>query len=141
MRGIVFIQVVVFLLMSMTGYGQQKKFNIHTVAFYNLENLFDTINDPTKYDEASPIMEMNAGRAEVYKKKVHNMAKVIADIGKEDTNNSPVVIGVSEIENRDVLEDLINDPQLLSKNYGIEHYNSPDGRGIDVALLVSKVCF
>ena len=84
-----------------------KKFNIHTVAFYNLENLFDTINDPTKYDEASPIMEMNAGRAEVYKKKVHNMAKVIADIGKEDTNNSPVVIGVSEIENRDVLEDLL----------------------------------
>ena len=59
MRGIVFIQVVVFLLISMTGYGQQKKFNIHTVAFYNLENLFDTINDPTKYDEASPIMEMN----------------------------------------------------------------------------------
>ena len=54
MRGIVFIQVVVFLLMSMTGYGQQK-FNIHTVAFYNLENLFDTINDPTKYDEASPM--------------------------------------------------------------------------------------
>ena len=50
MRGIVFIQVVVFLLISMTGYGQQKKFNIHTVAFYYLENLFDTINDPTKYD-------------------------------------------------------------------------------------------
>ena len=55
--------------MSMTGYGQQKKFNIHTVAFYNLENLFDTINDPTKYDEASPIMEMNAGRAECIKRK------------------------------------------------------------------------
>lgn len=141
MRGIVFIQIVVFSLMSMTVYGQQKKFNIHTVAFYNLENLFDTINDPTKYDEASPIMEMNAGRAEVYKKKVHNMAKVIADIGKEDTNNSPVVIGVSEIENRDVLEDLINDPQLISKNYGIEHYNSPDGRGIDVALLYQKSVF
>ena len=141
MRGIVFIQVVVFLLISMTGYGQQKKFNIHTVAFYNLENLFDTINDPTKYDEASPIMEMNAGRAEVYKKKVHNMAKVIADIGKEGTNNSPVVIGVSEIENRDVLEDLINDPQLISKNYGIEHFNSPDGRGIDVALLYQKSVF
>ena len=86
-------------------------------------------------------MEMNAGRAEVYKKKVHNMAKVIADIGKEDTNNSPVVIGVSEIENRDVLEDLINDPQLMSKNYGIEHFNSPDGRGIDVALLYQKSVF
>ena len=49
---------------------EEKRFKIHTVAFYNLENLFDTINDPLKYDEASPIMEMKANRSEVYKKKI-----------------------------------------------------------------------
>lgn len=121
---------------------EKKKYKIHTVAFYNLENLFDSINDPVKYDEASPIMEMSAAnRAEVYEKKIKNMAKVVADIGSQDTKNSPAVIGVSEVENRQVLVDLINDPQLLDKDYGIVHYDSPDKRGIDVALLYQKALF
>ena len=60
---------------------EKKKYKIHTVAFYNLENLFDTVNDPDKNDEASPMMEIKANREEIYKKKVHNMARVIADIG------------------------------------------------------------
>ena len=74
------------LLCSFTHVNAQDKKNlkIHTIAFYNLENLFDTINDPTKFDEASPIMELKTNRSEVYKKKIHNMASVIADIGSED---------------------------------------------------------
>lgn len=120
---------------------EEKRFKIHTVAFYNLENLFDTINDPLKNDEASPIMEMKGNRAEVYRKKVKNMARVIANIGADKANNSPAIIGVCEIENRDVLEDVVNDPLLLAKDYGIIHYDSPDGRGIDVALLYQKELF
>ncbi|BAO75385.1 endonuclease [Winogradskyella sp. PG-2] len=120
---------------------QDKKFKIHTVAFYNLENLFDTINDPLKFDEASPIMEMKANRSEVYKKKIKNMARVIANIGADQANNSPAVIGVCEIENRDVLEDLVNDPLLLGKDYGIIHFDGPDRRSIDVALLYQKALF
>ncbi len=69
------------------------------------------------------------------------MARVLADIGTEVTHNSPAVIGVSEIENREVLEDVINDPLLLQKDYGIVHYHSPDERGIDVALLYQKKLF
>lgn len=135
------IVLVLFAFVSIHA-QEKKKYKIHTVAFYNLENLFDTINDTTKYDEASPIMEMNeAIRAEVYEKKVHNMARVVADIGSEDTKNSPAIIGVSEVENRQVLVDLVNDPQLLSKDYGIVHYESPDKRGIDVALLYQKALF
>ncbi len=120
---------------------EDKKFKIHTIAFYNLENLFDTINDPLKYDEASPLMEMNANRGEVYKKKVQNMARVIADIGRDQTNNSPAIIGVCEIENRDVLEDIVNNPLLLPKDYGIIHFEGPDRRSIDVALLYQKSLF
>ncbi|MDG4716129.1 MULTISPECIES: endonuclease/exonuclease/phosphatase family protein [Winogradskyella] len=136
---ILFLLTIVF---ANVNAQEKKKYKIHTVAFYNLENLFDTINDPLKYDEASPIMEMHeANRAEVYVEKVKNMARVVADIGKEDTNNTPAIIGVSEIENRQVLVDLVNDPQLLDKDYGIVHYDSPDARGIDVALLYQKSLF
>ena len=120
---------------------EKKKFKIHTVAFYNLENLFDTINDPTKNDEASPIMEMKIKTGDIYKRKVHNMARVIADVGYESSHNAPAILGVSEVENRDVLEDVVNDPLLLEKDYGIVHYDSPDGRGIDVALLYQKKFF
>tara|TARA_R110002111_G_scaffold262879_2_gene342646 strand:+ start:5635 stop:6717 length:1083 start_codon:yes stop_codon:yes gene_type:complete len=122
--------------------GQEKKtYKIHTVAFYNLENLFDTINDPTKFDEASPMMELKTNRESSYKKKVRNMAHVISEIGLDVTNNSPAIIGVSEVENRAVLEDLVNDSLLIKKNYGIVHYSSPDVRGIDVALLYQKELF
>ena len=126
----------------LTGQAQEKKkFKIHTIAFYNLENLFDTINDPAKFDEASPIMEMKAQVGEIYKKKVHNMARVIADIGSDVSKNTPAIIGVAEVENKKVLEDVVNDSLLLVKDYGIIHFNSPDTRGIDVALLYQKTIF
>lgn len=137
---------LLFLLLSLSFFingnaQEKKKFKAHTIAFYNLENLFDTENDPDKFDEASPIMEMKANVEEVYKKKVHNMARVIADIGFELTKNTPVIIGVSEVENIEVLEDVVNDPLLLNKDYGIVHYDSPDERGIDVGLLYQKSLF
>lgn len=134
---------LVFILFFVAHANAQEKkvYKIHTIAFYNLENLFDPIDDPTKFDEASPIMELNTNREEVYKKKVKNMARVLADIGKEDTHNSPAVIGVCEVENREVLEDVVNDTLLRSKDYGIVHYHSPDVRGIDVALLYQKKLF
>lgn len=126
---------------SLIGAQEEKRFKIHTVAFYNLENLFDTINDPLKFDERSPIMEIKGSRSEVYKQKVKNMARVLANIGADKANNSPAVIGVCEIENRDVLEDLVNDPLLLGKDYGIIHFEGPDERSIDVALLYQKALF
>ena len=127
-----------FLMLIGVNAQEKKKFKIHTIAFYNLENLFDTINDTTKFDERSPMMELKTNRAEAYKKKVHNMARVIADIGSEVTHNTPAIIGVSEVENREVIEDLVNDPMLLPKDYGIVHFHSPDVRGIDVGLLYQK---
>jgi len=142
-----FNYLIVILICMAFGFStkaqetKKKKFKIHTIAFYNLENLFDTINDPVKFDEASPIMEINANRQEVYKKKVRNMARVISEIGADVVGNSPAVIGISEVENRDVIEDVVNDPLLLDKDYGIIHFDSPDARGIDVALLYQKKLF
>ncbi len=132
---------ILLLSVFITTNAQEKKFKIHTIAFYNLENLFDTINDPNKFDEYSPMMELKTNRKAIYKKKVKNMTRVIADIGLDVANNTPAIIGVSEVENREVLEDLVNDSLLLAKDYGIIHHDSPDTRGIDVALLYQKKIF
>jgi predicted extracellular nuclease len=77
----------------------------------------------------------------VYQQKLNNMAKVISEIGLAESNNSPVILGVAEIENRKVLEDLVNTKFLKAKKYEIIHYNSPDLRGIDVAFLYQPVYF
>ncbi|WP_290698559.1 endonuclease/exonuclease/phosphatase family protein [Lacinutrix sp.] len=137
------IWLTVVLIAAFVGVNAQeeKKYKIHTVAFYNLENLFDTVNDTEKNDEASPMMEIKANREEIYKKKVHNMARVISDIGTETTGNTPALIGICEVENVNVVEDVANDPLLLAKNYGIVHFESPDRRGIDVGLMYQKDLF
>lgn len=122
--------------------SKTQEFLINTIAFYNLENLFDTEDDPNRFDEASPIMEISEGEREaIYQKKVANMAKVIADIGSEASGLPPAVIGVCEIENFKVLQDVVNNEKLASYDYGIIHYNSPDARSIDVALLYQKKVF
>lgn len=139
-----FLKCIFFLFIfsvSLSGYTQEKKFKIHTIAFYNLENLFDTINDPMKFDEYSPIMELKTNREIAYKQKVKNMARVISEIGKDVTQNTPAIIGICEVENRNVLEDIVNDASLIEKDYGILHYDSPDSRGIDVGLLYQKHLF
>nr|WP_117584375.1 endonuclease/exonuclease/phosphatase family protein [Tamlana sedimentorum] len=126
---------------SFSVFGQKKNYKIHTAAFYNLENLFDTINDPSKLDEYSPMMELKTERSSVYFQKINNMARVLADIGKDETRNSPVIIGLSEVENKKVIEDVISDSLLVDRDYEIIHFNSPDARGIDVAMLYQKALF
>lgn len=138
------ILFVAFLSIAVIGTAQDsngKQYKIRTVAFYNVENLFDTINDVNKNDEASPIMEMKGDRGKVYWDKIDKLASVIAQIGSEKANTSPAIIGVAEVENRQVLEDLVNSKRLKSKRYGIIHYESPDKRGIDVALLYQQRYF
>lgn len=117
------------------------QYRIRTLAFYNLENLFDTIDDPDLLDERSPIMEMKGNISKVYWSKIDNMAKVIADIGTKEAKAPPALIGVSEIENKSVLEDLVNSDYLKEYHYSIIHYDSHDKRGIDVALLYQSRYF
>ncbi|MCI2229278.1 endonuclease/exonuclease/phosphatase family protein [Polaribacter sp. MSW13] len=132
-----------FLLLGTATFSQKKakKYNIRTIAFYNLENLFDTINDVTKNDEASPMMELKGNRSKVYWDKIDKLGSTIAQIGSDKANTSPAIIGVSEVENLSVLEDLVKSKHLIKKGYGIIHYDSPDKRGIDVALLYQKRYF
>ena len=86
-------------------------------------------------------MEIKFNRSGIYKQKIANMAKVISEIGYDVTNRPPTIVGICEVENRKVVEDLILDEKLKNYNYGIVHYESPDDRGIDVGLIFNKDVF
>lgn len=133
--------ITVFFISSTFLIGQtdsKKKFLVNTIAFYNVENLFDTINDPKTWDDDRTPKGRDRWTSVIYEKKLKNIAKVIADIGFDLTNQTPSVIGLCEIENRKVLEDLIKTESLIKENYQIIHYDSPDERGIDVAMLFKQ---
>ncbi len=115
--------------------AQQKSYIVHTVAFYNLENLFDTIRDERIYDEEWTPNGERSWDGNKYQQKLENLSRAIAEIGTDENPNMPTILGVSEVENRNVLEDLVNMPKLKNAAYGIAHFDSPDRRGIDVALL------
>ena len=106
----------------------------YTVVFYNLENLFDIYDDPETHDEEFTPDGAKQWNEIKYQKKLSNMERVLFDIAAIQ-KDYPIVIGVSEIENRTVLEDLISQPKLKGANYRICHYDSPDARGVDVAFL------
>ncbi|NJM93840.1 MAG: endonuclease/exonuclease/phosphatase family protein, partial [Cytophagales bacterium] len=112
--------------------------SVHTIGFYNLENLFDTEDDPEKNDEDFTPEGRNQWTGERYRQKLDNMAKVMAGIGH---GNDPELIGLCELENRRVIEDLVQHPTLAAKRYQIVHFESPDRRGIDVALVYKPQVF
>jgi predicted extracellular nuclease len=108
------------------------------VAFYNVENLYDIENDDKINDEDFLPDGKQKWTKERYEKKLKDLAKVIQEIGDKD---GPEILGVCEIENKKVLEDLTSQADLKKHDYGIAHFDSPDKRGIDVALLYKKAFF
>ena len=171
-------------------FSQQTKVQRATVAFMNVENLWDTVpsadyidgtkdvNDPA-FHRSVPIDSLKyLETTEVYKgewndenlkgkkvirnqiladdftenssknwtpakfnQKLGNLAKVISELGRKYTNDNPVIVGLIEVENRQVIEELLKQPLLAKSNYGIVHYNSYDARGIDVAIIYQKSRF
>ena len=136
-----FIAVLFVFYSIIQANAQQKKYSVHTVAFYNFENLFDTIDNPNFDEEWTP-KGLQRWTSAKYKQKLENLSKVLMQIGtNEMQKEAPTFIGCSEIENRGVLEDLIKQPKILKDDYGIVHFDSPDKRGIDVGLLYKKKHF
>ncbi len=122
--------LVVIILASWKNDSDKKKHPFR-VAFYNCENLFDTINDLDVQDEEFTPAGKNQWSSSRYFTKLEHTAKIISSI-------APDFIGLAEIENIGVLKDLINNSQMVSFGYEIAHINSPDLRGIDVAFLYQK---
>ena len=120
---------------------EKQAYKVGLVGFYNLENLFDTIDDPLKNDEEFLPNGANEWNTQKYMNKLHNMAYAISTIGTDWSPDGVAVLGMSEMENRTVLEDLVAQPELKDRNYQIVHYESPDRRGVDVGLLYNPKYF
>jgi predicted extracellular nuclease len=119
--------------------GQDAK--AFTIAFYNLENLFDTTDDPSILDDDFTSTGRLKWSQKRYHKKIKKLGEVIKQVGLEKSFHPPILLGVAEIENKAVLNDLVNSKNLKEFHYDYVHYNSPDERGIDVGLLYSKQFF
>lgn len=128
-----------FILTSL--HCQNTRYKIRTVAFYNVENLFDTIDDPDILDDDYTKEGKNNYTASDYHHKIDNIASVVAKIGAGLAKTSPVILGLAEIENHSVLEDLIRSEHIKPFQYQIIHFDSPDRRGIDVALIYQEKLF
>lgn len=114
---------------------------IYTIAFYNVENLFDIENDPLTFDDDFVPISAKRWTSKRYQNKLMKLGTVISQIGKEQSDSIPAIIGLAEVENENVLSDLVNSKNLIEDNYNYVHYDSLDERGIDVALLYNPKVF
>lgn len=130
--------IILFTGCSKLPLGSSKKGKPQTIAFYNTENLYDTINDPATNDDIyTPEGELQWTQ-EKYKQKIQRIATVIRAIGGGD---GPELIGLSEVENKKVLQDLVSSQALRKSKYSIIHYDMAGGQGLDVALLYKPKAF
>ncbi len=122
-------------------FKKKSKDQLYTIAFYNLENLFDAENDKHTLDDDFTPTGFKQWTLERYSRKRSKLARTIFNIGKEENTYPPVLIGVSEVENQKVIKDLISTAPLDTLHYKYVHYESPDERGIDTALLYNPKYF
>jgi len=121
--------LVVLLALNCSGQKPEQEF---TIVFYNVENLFDTEDEPEKEDNDYTPGSQLAWDQKKYEKKINDLAHVISSVNPSEL---PEVVGLCEVENAKVLDDLILAEHLKAGNYSVIHFDSPDERGIDVALI------
>jgi predicted extracellular nuclease len=115
--------------------------DLQTVAFYNLENLFDIYDDQKTNDNDFLPTSRKKWTPKRYANKLGKLSFAISNIGKIETGKHPAIVGLAEIENAKVIEDLLASKHLENCHYSYVHYNSLDERGIDVALIYDTTAF
>lgn len=131
-----FLLMAVLLFLGITSASAQKKFSVYAVGFYNQENLFDTCHDAGKRDYDFLPGGSYRWNGLKYTHKLRNMARVLSEMGTDVLSNvGCAFIGMSEVENHKVLDDLISQEPLSKRGYKYVHIEGPDRRGIDCALL------
>ena len=134
-KSILILLLIIKYNLVFSQISSNESYSVNTIAFYNVENLFDTIDDPLTRDDDRTPQGKDKWTIDIYNKKLNNLSRVINEIGSDLTNTTPTIVGLCEVENKKVLQDLINTNLLKNSNYGIIHFDSPDERGVDVALL------
>ena len=133
--------MLLLVFVATASLAQQRKFGLYPVAFYNLENIFDTVHDEGKNDyDFLPNGSYHWDKNK-YENKLKNMARALLDLGTDKVPNGAAVIGVSEVENSRVLDDLTSQPGMLKRGMKYVHIEGPDKRGVDCALLYNPRIF
>ncbi|HXH17979.1 MAG TPA: hypothetical protein VNJ07_02760, partial [Chitinophagales bacterium] len=137
------ILVFTSLILSfcLAGCSQQAEYHVGLIGFYNLENLFDTVNQEDVGDEEFTAEGAKHYTDRVYRDKLSRLSQVISEMGTDDSPDGVAMLGVAEVENRTVLEDLVKTPNLTKRNYQIVHIDGKDERGVDVGLLYNPNYF
>lgn len=136
-----FFYLSALFLLAIGAQAQKQQYKVAVVAFYNCENFYDTVNNPMVNDEEFLPNGPRNYNSQIYLDKVNKLATVISQIGTEMNPDGPAFMGVAEVENDTVMNDLIHNPQLLKRNYKIVHYDSKDARGVDVGFIYNPKYF
>ncbi len=136
-----YLLLLPLFFLFVTSHAQKKQYKSAIIGFYNLENLFDTIDNTLINDEEFLPSGIRNYNTAIYRDKLTKLASVIAQMGTAYTPDGPAILGVAEIENDTVLNDLIKETQLKKRNYQFVHYDSKDARGVDVGLLYNPTYF
>ncbi|HNP54075.1 MAG TPA: endonuclease/exonuclease/phosphatase [Ferruginibacter sp.] len=129
------------LIISTVATAQANKYKVSVIGFYNLENYYDTIDNPIVNDEEFLPSSDRRYNTHIYYDKIDRLSTVLSQMGTEISPDGLSIIGVAEIENDTVLTDLVNAPKLKDRKWKFVHYDSPDLRGVDVALLYNPKYF
>src|SRR5204863_1435994 len=118
-----------------------QQYQVALVGFYNLENIFDTINEPDVEDEEFTPGGSYHYTSKVYLDKLDKLSQLISELGTDESPDGVAILGVAEVENRSVLEDLVHTSKLKSRNLQVAHIDGHDERGVDVGMLYNPKYF
>ncbi len=136
-----FLTIAIAIASFSTGYAQKENFRASLIGFYNLENYYDTINNPAVDDEEFLPNSERHYNSRIFLDKVDRLSSVISQMGTDINPDGLALLGVAEIENDTVLNILAQSKALKNRNLKIIHYDSPDKRGIDVGLFYNPKYF
>jgi len=136
-----FVSLAVSIVSISTVYSQKINYKASIISFYNLENLYDTVNNPLVDDEEFLPASERHYNTRIYLDKLDRLTEVISQLGTDINPDGVALLGVAEIENDTVLADLVKHKTLKNRKLKFVHYNSPDRRGIDVGLLYNPKYF
>lgn len=131
------LSILILALLAAPGMAQETKaeFVPALVGFWNIENLYDTLDSPDTDDSEFLPGSAKQWGSQRYHRKVEKMGEVIAALGKDLDPRGVALLGLAEVENRSVVEDLARSSALKDRGYRVVHEDSPDRRGVDVALI------
>lgn len=140
-----FFLSIFLLLTGMSLHAQKldknKNYYLAAIGFWNVENLYDTLNDQWKNDEEFTPAGTNAWNGKRYWVKIDRLAEVISKMATDVTPDGLAILGLCEIENKSVVEDLVKSPRLKSRNYQVVHIEGPDARGVDPSFIYNPNYF